>query len=231
VEVAGLSEGTIPAEAAPLEQGQVAGSSDPAGVQATGEVSDDRIAIYKHSLCSAGQDRYDPNIAIAGVELAIRNISELGVGTAVFEGRFYDREGNLLNTVRHKELDLPPRTSRAIVVNSQLPMYEVASYDVALVRLTTVDHEKLQICRAEIIRKPAGGKLATGSVKNISTATLNAAIVASFYDLEKQNIGVRVLVLRNVEPGGIRKYEILFTPQEGDEVASTNVIVGEATLQ
>jgi acylphosphatase len=121
-------------------------------------------------------------------------------------------------------------TSRAIRVNSSIPFFEshkVKSYDVRVVRTTTADVERVQIRRHEVTTTEAGEEEISGIVKNISDVKTDAAVVWTFYDPKKENIGTKVVILRDMEPNAIRQYGFRFKPQEGDTVRSYNIIVGE----
>jgi hypothetical protein len=162
-----------------------------------------------------------------GVELAIRNVSDSTIATAVFEAVFYDQEGNILDTVKHREIDLKPDTSRAIHITSSInEIDKVKSYGVRIIRTTTADVEKVQLRRHEMRTTEAGEEEISGTVKNISEVKTDAALVATFYDPKKENIGTKVLVLRDIEPNTIRQFDFKFKPQEGDIVRSYSLNVG-----
>jgi hypothetical protein len=168
----------------------------------------------------------------ARVDLAIRNVSDSTIATAVFEAIFYDKEGSVVDTVKHREVELRPETSRLIHITTSIPVYDydqIASYDVRLVRTATADVEKVQLLRYEIATIETGEEKVWGVAKNISEAKTDAAVVATFYDPKKENIGTRVLVLRDMEPNTVRQFDLRFKPQEGDTVGSCSIIVGELT--
>ena len=114
------------------------------------------IAILKHLFSEIDGARGE-GYAATRVDLAIRNVSDTTIATAVFEGVFYDFDGNVVDTVKHKEVEFKPETSRLIHVTSSIPIYErddIGSYAVRLVRATTADVEKFQLSPA---RDPHSG--------------------------------------------------------------------------
>jgi hypothetical protein len=189
----------------------------------------DRITILKHNLTQISMDR-GAEYPTARVDLAIRNVSDSTIATAVFEAIFYDKEGNIVDTVKHREVELKPETSRLIHITTSIPVYEydqIASYDVRLVRTATADVERVQLLRYEIATIETGEEEVWGVAKNISEVKTDAAVVATFYDAEKENIGVRVLLLRDIEPNTVRRFDLRFKPHEGDTVRNCSIIVGE----
>ena len=96
-----------------------------------------------------------------------------------------------------------------------------------VVRSTTADVEKVQL-RQNIIRtSETGEEVIRGIVKNISEVMTDAAVVATFYDSDEEDLGTRVLILKDIEPNTIRQYVLTFKPQEGDRVATYRISVGE----
>jgi hypothetical protein len=184
----------------------------------------ERIAILKHSLIEASADDRQQT----GVELAIRNVSDSTIAAAIFEAIFYDIEGNIVDTVKHREIDLRPETSRGVLINTSIPeSYKVKSYSVKITRMTTTDVEKVQLRRHEIRTNEAGEEEVRGVVKNISDVKTDAALVANFYDPKKENIGTRVIILRGIEPDTIRQFHFIFKPQAGDIVRTYTLNIGE----
>jgi hypothetical protein len=187
----------------------------------------DKIAILKHefSLTDPVSELPTP----PGVELAIRNVSERDIATATFEVTFYDQSGQIISTVKRNEVELKPETSRALRIDSSTPHYEserVKSYAVRLVRTTTTDVERVQARRHEIRTIETGEEQISGIVKNISEHKTDAAVVWAFFDPANENIGTRVVILRDIEPYTIRQYEFKFMPQEGESVRSYSITIG-----
>jgi uncharacterized membrane protein YphA (DoxX/SURF4 family) len=187
----------------------------------------EKITILKHEI-SRIEDPHSGLVTSTGVELAARNVSNSHIATAVFEAIFYDIEGNIVDTVKHREIDLKPNTSRAISISYTDPKHnEVKSYDVRLIRTTTADVEKVQLRRHELRTTEAGEEELWGIVKNISEVKTDAALVATFYDPKKENIATKVIILRDIEPNSIRQYVLKFKPQEGDIVRTYTLNIGE----
>lgn len=233
IEVIELSNANIPTEPAFSTErsvDQVTGIPKSPSPMATGN---EKLEILKHDLADAFIDPLDNGKkASAGVELAICNVSQKAIATAVFEAVFYDGEGNVLDLVKHKSVDLRPNTSRAILISSSL--YEpgkTKSYAVRLTRMTTADVEKVQPRKHDIWTNENGEEQIHGIVKNISDVKTDAAVVLTFYDSNKENIGTKVVLLKSIEPNSIRQYEVTFKPQEGDTIADYGVAVGDIVAQ
>jgi hypothetical protein len=192
----------------------------------------EKIAILKHNLSPMGDMSVQAYcvscVGAIHIELAIRNVSDLTIATAVFEAIFYDIEGNILDTVEHKTFDLKPNTSRSVGIGSLIPEYhKVKSYHVKITRMTTTDVEKVQLRRHERSKTETGEEEIKGIVKNISEVKTDATLIATFYNTKKENIGTRVLTLRDIEPDSIKQFDLKFKPQEGDRVINYSLTIGE----
>ena len=207
------------------ETAKVDGSFKPPVPKATGN---DKVEILKHSLANMDVPADGAIRAKPGVELAIRNVSNTTIATMVFQVVLYDHAGNVLDTLRQREVALEPDRSRGIVFF--LPPYfedKVKSYDVKITRMTTADFEKVQLRRHEEQTTDSGEEVITGIVKNISPAKTDAAVVATFLNNKSDIIGTRVAVLRDIDANSIRQYAIKFKPQDGESVSSFTLQVGD----
>lgn len=192
---------------------------------------DARLAILKHALSLTDTTQEYPTPA--DVELAIRNDCDSDIATIVFQARFYDEVGTLIDTVKHREVELNARTSRAIRINSTIPLTQssrVCSYEVHVTRTTTAEQEPVQIRRHELTTTQAGEHV-WGIVKNIGEVKTDAAVVWSFYDPNKEIIGTNVVILRGIEPKTIRPYDFIFKPQDGETVRTYSIAVGKIAAE
>jgi hypothetical protein len=191
-------------------------------------IGTDRIEILHHQLSVTNVPADGANRARPSLEFAIRNVSTSTIATMMFEADLYDGEGNVLDTIKQKEVALEPDRSRAIFMN--LPPYyddKIQSYAIRVSRTTTADIEKVQLRRHDISTTETGEEEITGIVKNISQVKTDAAVVATFFDAKEQNIGTMVMVLKDIEPDTVRKYSLKFRPQEGDSVRTHHIEIGE----
>jgi hypothetical protein len=189
----------------------------------------EKIAVLKHYFSDMDGIRGEGD-ALTRVDLAIRNMSDSTIATAVFQAEFYDGEGNIIDTVRHSETELRPETSRLIHITSGIPISEsgtAESYAVRLVRMITTDVEKVHHLRYEIDTIETGEEEVRGVVKNVSDVKIDAAVAVTFFDGEKENLGVRVVVLKDMEPNTARQYTLRFRPQEGETVRGCSITAGE----
>ena len=226
-----MSDAETPTEAALSKEQAVEEAKESPKTPAPTATGNEKIKILKHSLSETDMARYDEYTSgeeyPVSVELAIRNVSDSTIATTVFEAVFYDKEGNIADTVKHREFCLQPNTSRAInITSSKLERDNVKNYDVRVVRTTTADVEKVQLRRHERTTE-TGEEEIRGIVKNISEVKTDAALVATFYDPKEENIGTKVLVLRDIEPDTIRQFDLKFKPQEGDRVKTYSLTIGE----
>lgn len=192
---------------------------------ATGNQS---VAILKHNLRDVDMAPDGSHRFQAGLELAIRNVSDTTIATAAFHAVLYDEEGNVVDTLEHREIDLKPDRSRGVHI--AYPQYEyekVKSYDLRIVRTTTADFEKVQLRRHEAKTTETGEEEIVGILKNISSVKTDAAVVASFYDAGMETLGTRVLVVRDIEPDALRQFVCRFRPLEGDMVMTYALHIGE----
>ena len=216
-------------EAPFTEEQAVEEAKEPPKIPAPTATGNEKIAILKHNIFEIDMERGadDPT---ARLELAIRNVSDSTIATAVFEALLYDQEFNIIDTVKHRETKLKPDTSRLIRIITSIPAYEsdqIARYDVRLLRATTADVEKVQLLRYEVRTTETGEEEVWGVAKNISEVKTDAAAVVTFYDANMENIGTNVLILRDIEPNTIRQFDFRFKSQAGDTVRHCSVIVGE----
>jgi hypothetical protein len=166
-----------------------------------------------------------PDIDAAGLEHDTE-CSESTIATAMVETIFYDKRGTVLDTVKQRNC-LGTGSKRAIHIPCAPYDYDkIKSYDVRITRMTTTEVEKVQLRRHDIRTTEAGEEI-TGIVKNISKVKTDSAVVATFFDEKGENIGTRVVVLRDIEPDAIRQYELKFKPQDGDSVRTYVIEVGE----
>ena len=96
-------------------------------------IDDEKITILKHDIYRKGGD--DAAEAIS-IELAIKNISDTVIGSALFEAELYDIEGNILDKVEQKTVDFKPNVSRTIRINYSEPKSDkVRSYCVRVAKI------------------------------------------------------------------------------------------------
>ena len=191
-------------------------------------MGDEKITILKHELSLTDPTTEYPTPA--GIELAMRNISDRDIATATFEATFYDQEGQIISDVIHNEVEFKSATSRAIRINCSIPHYEstqVKSYTVKVTKTITTDVERIQIRRHEIKTTEDGEELVWGIVKNIGETKTDAAVVFTFYNPQKEKISTKVVILRDIEPNTIREYNFRFNPPDGNTVRNYSIVVGE----
>ncbi len=188
-------------------------------------VGNDIVSIMKHGIREA-----EPSAREEGkrsIELAIRNLSDKTLATIVFEAIFLDGEGKVLDTIHHRELEMKPSSSRAILITpSKAGAEAFKTYRVSVLRTVTTDVEKVQLRRHEI-RSVEGGEEVRGMLKNISDVKADAALVATFKDSRDEKIGTRVAFIKDIEPGAVKQFHFIFNTPEGESVHSYTLAIGE----
>lgn len=181
----------------------------------------EKVSILKHKFY-AGLTRQLKEVEEIGVDFAIRNVSGSTIATVIFEAKFYDIEGNVLDTTKHKEVELPANTSRAIIIRPSIvnEHEKIKSYNVSIVRTVIVDFERVQLRRHTATTTETGEEEITGLAKNISEVKTDAAVVATFLNSKDENIGTRVIIVRDIEPNTVKQFHLKFKPQDGDVVRS-----------
>lgn len=146
-----------------------------------------------------------------GICISIKNVSNITVAEALFEAITYDSEGNILERLKHKEMEINPDDSRAITIRiDNRKCYYVKSYKVNLIKTITVDIEKFQLRQNEMRTIESNIKEITGAIKNISVNKADAAVIATFYNASKEEIGKKVLQIKGIEPSSVKKFSLTF---------------------
>jgi hypothetical protein len=226
----------VPATAMPSEPSSVGDPTvDDASEEARAPVKirestatgDEKIEILKHDFF----DVYEDNrwvLKPAGLNVTIRNLTELTIATAIIEAAFYDMAGHVLETATHKAVELWKDTGRAIRINSKImEVGKIKSYDVKVARTRTAEQERVQLRAHDINRNQAGEDVVLVIVKNVSKAASDAAVVVTLYGANKEEVGRKVAVLRDIGPETIRQCELAFKLHEGDRWGTYRIEIGE----
>ncbi|MDD4924177.1 MAG: hypothetical protein PHF74_05005 [Dehalococcoidales bacterium] len=182
----------------------------------------DMILITKHEL------KYMDNAILEGLECGIKNISDNVIATLMIECTFFDGEGSIVNVARHKETNLLPGNSRGILIT--VPMsgesFRIQSYNARIFRIITADIEKVQIVQSDM--KAVGNDKEVNLIcKNISSEKTDAAIIVKFFNEAKEDVGTKVIPVKDLEPGTNRQFKLTFKPIAGDNVKNHEVTVGD----
>ena len=177
----------------------------------------DKILILKHSLRDTDND--NPQIMMwSYIDISIRNNSDETIASAMFDAVLYDSEGEVLDTIKHRECELLPNHSRMITIGTNKVKSGTAkSYRVNLIKTINSDTEKFQL-KGHRMNTTVDGEEISGTIKNISKYKADAILVATFKDYKDENISVRVYSIKDVEPGTIRNFHFMFNPPDGEVV-------------
>ena len=189
----------------------------------------DKIEIMNHSLHEPDSDR---SAQVTAIDIAVRNISDKNIATAIFEANFYDSEGNILDTVRHRELELNAHKSRAIaIVTGKVRSVLAKSYNVNLLKTITTDIEKVHLRAHKIRTNLDGGEEVEGFLRNISDVKADVALVAEFTDSKDVVLGTRILLIKDIESNSSQKFHFIFYPPQGEKVNTYTINIGEIVYQ
>ncbi len=188
-------------------------------------VGNEDVIIMNHSL--ERDEDFQGHVSYK-INLAIRNISEKTIATALFNVIFYDSEGNILDIIRHKEFEIKQSTSRAVFIDivDGIGML-VKSYNVSILKVITSDVEKVHLCRSGIRKTKDNEEEIIGSLKNISDIKTDVALIATLKDCIDERIGVKVVLIKDIEPNTIRKFHFILNVPEGETVKSYSLYIGE----
>jgi hypothetical protein len=184
------------------------------------------VEILKHKMVDAYSDGKES--FPAAVEVALRNISDETIATLIFEALFYDFEGNIIDDIKHKEYDIKPDYSRAFLINSSVNESGIVkSYSIKIKLLLTTDIEKVQLRARAIVTNREGEAEISGTAKNISNVKIDSALTAVIYDTEENIIGTKCVIFKDMDSGNVRKFNILFKPQEGTVIKDIVLFIGD----
>ena len=192
-------------------------------VQTSSVVGNESIHILKHRL------EYRNGVSgvrVPVVEIAMRNISEITVSNVVFEAVFYDSNDEIIDIVKHNEIEFKPQTSRAFGIPCPTGAgNRVKGYQIRISRMAKSSEEKVQLRQHKISTGETGEEEISGIVKNISTVMTNAVLVASFLDKDGEKIGAKAIFMKNIEPDSYRRFHFVFRPAQGDQVMTYTLSV------
>lgn len=190
---------------------------------ATGNES---VIILNHSLNLDLESGW--RMKFPSIDVSIRSASNKTIASLLFEIILYDIEGNIIDTIYLKETEIRPNTSRAIYIplEKQGTQKILRSYNIKIVRMTTTDIEKVLILRNEI-RTTEEGEEVRGIVKNISDVRTDAALIATFFNSNKETMASKVIILKDIEPRFVRNFEFTFNSPIGEKVKEYILNIGE----
>ncbi len=165
------------------------------------------------------------------MKFGFKNISDKTIATAVFDVVFYDYENNIMDTVRKSIYELTPGASSGLNASSRIILTEIQdyarSYSVTLIKTTTVDVEKVLLKKSKVKKLASGEEELSGTLKNISEVITDVVVAANFFDKNGQEIGTEIIEIKDIEPGAMREFRMIFTPLEGDVLSDYDIEIGE----
>jgi hypothetical protein len=192
-----------------------------------GAYGNDKIEITNHTFWEGNAPFASP-FKGGAVEIAVKNISGETIAAATFEAVFYDLEGNVIDTVQQEEYELKPDTSRAVYIVSDNPDVNIARcYRVTILDTIMVDEEKVQVISHTMKPLPSGEEEVSGIVKNISDVLMSAEMTITFFNVNKEQIGIQNLVVTNMEPDSTKGFVCVFKPEEGTSVSSYTIDIND----
>jgi hypothetical protein len=174
------------------------------------------INIYKHDLVK-DEDVHSGH-ARAELTLAISNISNITIATAVFDVSFLNDEGQVLEYKQQKEREIKVGTNRGVVVEANKEISrDIYSYRVSINKITTVETEKAQIvfCEANTLDEKTDSIFCV--IKNISDETADTAFVAEFINKKQVRLGYKSVAVRQIPPHGKKQFRLTFEAPAGEK--------------
>jgi hypothetical protein len=184
----------------------------------------DKVKIITHTLVEGNP--WNAEGFMRSIDVSIRNVFNKTFASVILEAVFMDGEGNVLDTVRQKVLEIKPDSSRTVqIIPAKLDAGMFRTYKVSVYRTVTTDFEKVQIRSHEM--KPLDGVVEiSGFLKNVSDDKADAAVITLFKDVKDEKIATRVVYVRDIEPGTSKKFRFKFVVPEGESVNSYVISVG-----
>lgn len=184
----------------------------------------DKVKILTHTLLE-GNPLNEEGFK-RSVDISVKNVFNKTFASVILEAVFMDGEGNVLDTVRQKELEMKPDSSRTVQISpARLDAGMFRTYRVSVYRTVTTDFEKVQIRSHEM--KPLDGTVEiSGVLKNVSEGKADAAVITLFKDVKDEKIATRVVYVRDIEPGTSKQFRFKFVVPAGETVNSYVISVG-----
>jgi hypothetical protein len=190
-------------------------------------MGNDSIEILEH-FYTMEDNTFGAGLIGGRINLSVKNILNKTIAMAMFEAVYYDLDGNVLDTIQHKEFELKPDKSRVVTITiDRIKGLYVKSYKVNIIKISTADVEKIQLLRNESRTIESGRKEISGILKNISDVKADTVLVVTFLDSNEEINGISVLEVKNIEPDCVRKFSLTFTPVKGCSVKNYFIDIGE----
>jgi hypothetical protein len=167
------------------------------------------------------------------IDVAVKNTSEFNIATAVFEIKFYDHVGNLMDVTIWKEYDIPAGSIRPMKISSKKVRDEsdtvAKSYEFKVLRTISPEVEKFCLQVGGIKKSEFGEPIFRGIVRNMSSEMADAAIAVTFYNAVGYELFTNVVEVKGVESGAKREFEFACKSLTDDKPESWSVAIGEIT--
>ena len=197
---------------------------------------DDKIAILKHGLLKKDEE-------VLGVELVIKNVSDKTISAALFESAFYDKNGNILNTVEHKITEMPPGLTLPFrIISTEPEPNKIKSYSARLVKTiippqpTATGNDKIAILRHQFHRTAMRQPIHKYPdcvelvLKNVSGSTIAAvSLEAALCDMEGNVVDTVEQKENDIKPNSSRAVRVSIPPNNLHIVKSYNIKLTRVT--
>ncbi|MFA5629324.1 MAG: hypothetical protein WC958_03615 [Dehalococcoidales bacterium] len=186
-------------------------------------IGSDTVEILKHVIVEADTCSGSKRALV----LEFKNSGEKTLATAVLEVVFCDGEGNVLDTVCHREFEFKPQSICAANITPAKQEAEAfRTYKVSVRKAITTEFEKVQLKSHDM--NPVGDAVeVSGVVKNVSDVKTDAAVSTLFRDVKDEKIATRVIYIRDIEPGASMQFRFKFVVPAGEDVNSYAISVGD----
>jgi hypothetical protein len=196
-------------------------------------IGNESLTIIKHAMRPFSRMRGFPDVEhTTWIDMTILNTTDKTIATAIFEGIFFDINGNVLEKIKHTIYELKPNCSRVITVVNDITRSElIKSYKIGIVKTVTADIERIQIQKHTMRKNADGGVEIWGILKNISAVKTNVSVILTVNDFNNEKIGKSVLVIEGIDPESYKKFSFIFNAPDGDAVSKYSLEIAEESVK
>ena len=186
-------------------------------------MDNDEVKIITHTLAE-GNALNEEGFS-RSIDVSIRNVFDKTFASVILEAVFMDGEGNELDTVRQKVLEIKPDSSRTVQISPAKPdagMFR--TYRLSVYRTVTTDIEKVQIKSHEISRSTARWRFRAFSRMSVTAKQTPPWSPSS--RMSKTKNRHKVAYIRDIDPGASKQFRFKFVEPEDENVNSYVISVG-----
>ncbi|HAS04758.1 MAG TPA: hypothetical protein DCR71_03220 [Dehalococcoidia bacterium] len=160
-----------------------------------------------------------------GVYLEIKNITSAAIGKLTLQTLMFDAKEYVIDTVEKTVTDFQCDKTRILRIVTSAENADVKSYEVKITNIAVTPVAVATGDERKIL--PNGDVNVSGMIKNVSGIKTDASIAVTFLDTKKEEPGTVVLPVKDIEPGSVKNFSLLFRPPTGEKVKTYTIDIGE----